>query len=106
MSEYTGLVCTENEYLSKIGGFKRFDAQWRIHCPRSYTPSIDKQQKDNRLLVDASYYSNECVFVNDATSDDVFGKWDNHNVSFFEIVINDWPHMVCFHDDICKGMTV
>merc|ERR1711971_430493 len=101
--EYGGLVCTENEYLAKLKQFKRFDAQWRIHTLQSYVPTV-KEQKDNRLLVDASYYSNECVFVNDATNDDVFGKWADHNVSFFEIIIDDWPHMFLrVFDDIEEG---
>merc|ERR1712154_443132 len=34
----------------------------------------------------------------------IFGKWSDHNVSFFEIIINGWPHMFlrAFHD-IRKG---
>eukprot|EP01084_Bolivina_argentea_P063974 116692_1 len=105
--EYTGLVCSENEYEASLGygRLERFDSQWRIFGFESFKPSDSGSGNSvDRLIVDAAYYSNESVFVNDANYDDVFNKWSQHNVSFFEIRINGWPHpFLRAYNDIEKG---
>lgn len=87
--EYVGCVMSFNEYENEVSCYQRFDGQYRSHKLESYSDN----QFNNGFVINSSYFSNECVFVNDATHDNLFGKWSFHNVSFFEIVINDWPHI-------------
>lgn len=91
--EYLGEVMTNDEYTQRMNGFDRHSAKRRnlrldtFHDKRNQTESFI-----TGYLIDSSYYSNECVFVNDKR-DDVFNNSRSHNASFFEITIDGWPHM-------------
>ncbi len=59
-----------NDYEASLGlgGVERFDAQWQTFA----FDTFKLKNECDRLLLDAAYYSNESVFVNDATYDDIF----------------------------------
>eukprot|EP01083_Nonionella_stella_P003094 8808_1 len=91
VGEYGGYMCTQDEYEAQIGHYERFDGQQYTFKFDTLTPEA-RDCEGSKFMINASYYSNELAFVNDGTKDSLFGKWSELNVSFFEIVINGWPH--------------
>lgn len=87
--EYCGILQTSNEYKKEVNNFEKFDGQYRSHGISYFCDN----EFGNSFVINSSYYSNECVFVNDGTKDCIFGKWSKYNCSFFEIIINEMPHI-------------
>lgn len=93
--EFVGELKPEGMAISQLDCVSKLSAQDRFHRLRALDNSVEN------IIIDASHYSNEAVFMNDprdwATEVTTSHAADlSCNAVFVETVVNEWPHMLVF----------